>query len=215
LLGDPFGFDYRLRDPRSESFHQIANFAFFDRNFSDYGLHYFNMQVDFYFQLLRRFHPELLSETLRASVRNFIKATNLDTYECLSRIFDHVSVADPADAAKSLAFSREMRERIDERSRELLATGERIIAWLEATYEARDRGPVPPPEAPGPLARSGAAVPSRPGSGWNSPFDPLGLTPVPIPYEVWSARRAAEREGREEDAERAAGTGSGATGRNA
>lgn len=57
LLGDYFGFDYRLKDPRSEAFHQIANYAFFDRNFSDYGLHYFNMQVDFSFHLLRRFHP--------------------------------------------------------------------------------------------------------------------------------------------------------------
>ena len=58
LLGDYFGFDYRLNDPHCEAFHQIANYAFFDRNFSDYGLHYFNMQVDFCFQLLRRFHPE-------------------------------------------------------------------------------------------------------------------------------------------------------------
>ena len=43
-------------------FHQIANYAFFERNFSDFGLHYFNMQVDFYFQLLRRFHPDTLTE---------------------------------------------------------------------------------------------------------------------------------------------------------
>jgi hypothetical protein len=53
LLGDLFGYDYRLTDVRCEAFHQIANFAFFDRNFNDLGLHYFNMQVDFYFQLLR------------------------------------------------------------------------------------------------------------------------------------------------------------------
>ena len=63
----------------------MANYAFFDRNFSDFGLHYFNMQVDFYFQLLRRFHPELLTRRMRAGVRNFIKQTNLDTYECLAR----------------------------------------------------------------------------------------------------------------------------------
>ena len=40
-----------------------------DRNFSDYGLHYFNMQVDFCFQLLRRFYPAALTQQLRASVR--------------------------------------------------------------------------------------------------------------------------------------------------
>ena len=61
MLGDLFGYDYRLKDPRCEAFHQITNYAFFDRNFNDFGLHYFNMQVDFYFQLLRRFHPEFLT----------------------------------------------------------------------------------------------------------------------------------------------------------
>jgi hypothetical protein len=34
-----------------------------------------------YFQLLRRFHPQVLNETLRAAVRTFIKRTNLDTHE--------------------------------------------------------------------------------------------------------------------------------------
>jgi hypothetical protein len=60
LIGDYFGFDYRIIDPQAETFHQIANYAFFERNFSDMGLHYFNMQVDFYYQLLRRFHPTVL-----------------------------------------------------------------------------------------------------------------------------------------------------------
>ena len=97
LLGDYFGIDYRLKDPHAEAFHQIANFAFYDRNFSDSGLHYFNMQVDFYYQLLRRFHPELLTLTLRGAVRNFIKYTNLDTYECLCQIYDYVDSTNPRD----------------------------------------------------------------------------------------------------------------------
>jgi hypothetical protein len=68
-----------------EAFHQIANYAFFDRNFNDFGLHYFNMQVDFYFQLLWRFHLSFLTHRLRAAVRNFIKQTNLDTYSVSPR----------------------------------------------------------------------------------------------------------------------------------
>ena len=98
LLGDYFGFGYRLKDPASEAFHQIANYAFFDRNFSDAGLHYFNMQVDFSYQLLRRFYPQTLTEGLRAEVRNFIKRTNLDTYAHLSAIYDEVVRMDPCDA---------------------------------------------------------------------------------------------------------------------
>jgi hypothetical protein len=40
LLGDLFGYDYRLKDPHCEAFHQVTNYAFFDRNFNDLGLHY-------------------------------------------------------------------------------------------------------------------------------------------------------------------------------
>ena len=65
------------------------------------------------YQLLRRFHPELVSETLRADVRNFIKRTNLDTFACLARIYDYAAAADPADTAGMWRFSEEMRQRVD------------------------------------------------------------------------------------------------------
>ncbi len=146
LLGDAFGYDYRLKDPRSEAFHQIANYAFFDRNFSDFGLHYFNMQVDFYFQLLRRFHPEMLSQTMRAAVRNFIKQTNLDTYERMAEIYDFVAECDPLDHTAIASFARSQRERVDGHSATLLGRGERILNWLDATYARKQaglRGPAP------------------------------------------------------------------------
>lgn len=143
LLGDYFGFDYRIADPQVEAFHQVANHAFFDRNFSDDGLHYFNMQVDFFFQLLRRFHPELLSERLRGAVRNFIKRTNLDTYECLCEIHDSVTTAGPRDALLIRAFAASVRARVDAQSRELRVEGERLIHWMTGLYEGRqDRVPV-------------------------------------------------------------------------
>ncbi|MGZ6387231.1 MAG: hypothetical protein ACXWOL_17615 [Ktedonobacteraceae bacterium] len=134
LLGDYFGFDYRIKDPKVEVFHKIANYAFFDRNFNDNGLHYFNMQVDFYYQILRRFHPEILSQSLRAAVRNFIKETNLDTFEELSGIFDFVSEVNVEDELKIHRFAREMRQRIDRRSAVLLVKGDRIINYLEKAY---------------------------------------------------------------------------------
>ena len=138
LLGDYFGLDYRLKDSRSETFHKIANYAFFDRNFSDFGLHYFNMQVDFYFQLLRRFHPNVLSQTMRGATRNFIKQTNLDTYECLCQIYDFVAAIDDDDASKTDRFAREMRLEVDDRSRDLRKDGERILSWLNDAYEHRN-----------------------------------------------------------------------------
>jgi len=137
LLGDHFGFDYRLRDPYCEAFHQIANYAFFDRNFSDNGLHYFNMQVDFYFQLLRRFYSDTITQTMRASVRNFIKRTNLDTYERLCEIYDFVAASNPTDQMSYRSFAREMRRRVDGSSAALHAEGQRLLDWLTAAYEQR------------------------------------------------------------------------------
>jgi len=201
LLGDAFGYDYRLKDPYSEAFHQIANYAFFDRNFSDFGLHYFNMQVDFYFQLLRRFHPEMLSQTMRAAVRNFIKQTNLDTYERLCEIFDFVADCNPRDDSAIRSFARDQRTRVDRHSATLLVRGERVLNWLEATYarkEAGLRGPAPVPddqrESPLPAMQPGVPqIPGlefiRPGSGWEQ-IDLFGVARAPVPYDVFRLRLA-------------------------
>ncbi|OQZ04017.1 MAG: hypothetical protein B6D34_05305 [Candidatus Brocadia sp. UTAMX1] len=211
LLGDYFGYDYRLKDPRSEAFHQIANYAFFDRNFSDFGLHYFNMQVDFYFQLLRRFHPEALTQTLRATVRNFIKQTNLDTYECLCQIYDFVATADPNDHVMIRGFAREMRERVDERSRDLHAQGERILRWLSNTYEHRDQDA----RVSGFVSNTGTLpflnFKLMPYSGTESlenlefvtteagrteDADLLGVAAAPIPYTTFKNRLAQQKDER-------------------
>jgi hypothetical protein len=137
LTGDYFGFDYRIKDPQVERFHKIANYAFFDRNFNDYGLHYFNMEVDFSFQLLRRFHPELLSEELRSDVRSFIKETNIDTHRCLSRIYDLVQTIDPDDKEALRIAMKSMRVRVDNGGVELRGSGERILQRLRRTWEAQ------------------------------------------------------------------------------
>jgi radical SAM superfamily enzyme YgiQ (UPF0313 family) len=204
LLGDGFGYDYRLKDSRSEAFHQIANYAFFDRNFNDYGLQYFNMQVDFDFQLLRRFHPELLTQTMRAAVRNFIKQTNLDTYERCSEIYDFIAACDPADEVALRSYAREARARIDQHSQELMARGERIVNCLEETYVRKVSG-VPSNAAAGPeLLSSGPAdtpnptpvIPglefTRPGSGWEA-VDLFGVARAPMPYNVFRARLAEDQ----------------------
>ena len=134
LEGDYFGFDYRIKDPRVETFHKIANYAFFDRNFSDFGLHYFNMEVDFSYQLMRRFHLERLCEELRAEVRAFIKETNVDTHRHLCRIYDFVQSVDPIDQDEIELFMKTMRHRVDESSRNLRVQGQRIMDRLEKAY---------------------------------------------------------------------------------
>jgi len=203
LLGDTFGYDYRLKDPRSEAFHQIANYAFFDRNFSDYGLHYFNMQVDFYLQLVRRFRPELLTQRLRGAARNFIKQTNQDTYERLCEIYDFVVNWEITDEAGLRAFAREARLRVDQHSRELMVRGQRIVNWLEGAYSPQDGGVACRADAaPEPLgfdsAKAEVSMPvipglefTRPGSGWEA-VDIFGVARAPIPYNTFRVRLAEE-----------------------
>lgn len=106
------------------------------------------MQVDFYFQLLRRFHPEVLTETLRGAVRSFIKKTNLDTYQKLCSIYDFVATADPADQFAVRGFARDMRERVDRASAALHHEGEALIRWLTLAYENRGRPAGAPLTAP-------------------------------------------------------------------
>ena len=202
LLGDYFGFDYRLVNPQAEMFHQIANFAFFDRNFSDFGLHYFNMQVDFYFQLLRRFYPAVLSERLRAAVKNFIKETNLDTYAHLSAIYDFVAGAAPGDRVAVEAFAREIRASVDSASAHLQDRGQLIIDRLEEAYDRRadampSRSPPPPM---GELLRfrlrrySGSddlrSLDVLPMEEARSGMDFFGVAPAPVPYAAYKARIA-------------------------
>jgi hypothetical protein len=72
-------------------------------------------------------------------VRNFIKQTNLDTYECLCQIHDFVEAVDPRDQVTIRGFGRVMREQVDARSQTLRVEGERILKRLEDTYATRGR----------------------------------------------------------------------------
>jgi hypothetical protein len=201
LEGDYFGFDYRIRDPQVEALHQIANFAFFDRNFTDDGLHYFNMQVDFMYQLLRRFHPELVGEALRADVRNFIKRTNLDTFACLARIYDYASTADPADAPGRWRFAERIRQQVDAAGAGLRADGERLLDRMQRMYDERYRpraaaGPLPfgqAGETEEEVARAAAppAAPAAVSILGDSAIDWLGLGGEAVPYDDFKRRMAS------------------------
>jgi anaerobic magnesium-protoporphyrin IX monomethyl ester cyclase len=211
LLGDYFGFDYRLKDPKSEAFHQIANYAFFNRNFSDSGLHYFNMQVDFYFQLLRRFNPEVLKQTLCGTVRSFIKQTNLDTYMHLCQIYDFVTTVDPDNQVTIRSFARDMRQLVDERSRQLRAQGEDIQNQLGEAYKHPGRkikALYTPTAGAGLQLLGGMARPYRSSDSpkelefgvraIKSQASPelLGIAPAPMPYRIFREQLAKQNQER-------------------
>lgn len=137
LEGDYFGFDYRIKDDRVETFHKIVNYAFFDRNFSDFGLHYFNMEVDFSYQLMRRFYIDRLNEGLRAEVRAFIKETNVDTHRHLCRIYDLVQLMDPSNTDEVKNSMKEMRHIVDKSSNKLRIQGQGIMDRLERAFSEK------------------------------------------------------------------------------
>ena len=95
---------------------------------------------------------------MRACVRNFIKQTNLDTYECLCRIYDLVASGDPRDQVRIHAIAQEMRQHVDRRSLSLRVQGEQILNLLTSTYENR-RKPMLEPEPAGDLFACGPATP--------------------------------------------------------
>ncbi len=201
LVGDYFGFDYRIKDARVETFHKIANYAFFDRNFSDFGLHYFNMEVDFSYLLLRRFYPEKLTRELRAEVKAFIKETNVDTHRHLCRIYDLVQAVDPQDHERLKSAMKTMRRRVDERSKALRAQGEAILGRLHAAYAGRRQQEAPQAAGQGfgltfldhllfPGEASAAELDPRAAS---DEFNRFGQLRQPIPYDEFKSRLEANR----------------------
>lgn len=200
LLGDYFGLDYRLKDPQCEAFHQVVNYAFFDRNFSDFGLHYFNMQVDFTYQLLRRFYPEVLTESLRGAVKSFIKETNLDTYKCLCQTYDFIESTDPSNRLALQGFAGEMRAIVDEGSRGLHLQGERILDALNDAYDRRGLGrsrikSAPMASTASPYFGMGGPEQGAYSPGFMGQVDLFGLTPIPIPYQTFKSQ-LSRQEGR-------------------
>jgi hypothetical protein len=94
------------------------------------------MEVDFSFQLLRRFYIDRLSEELRAEVRAFIKQTNIDTHRHLSRIYDIVQFIDPANDSMVKDAMKEMRYLVDSNSAALRDQGERIMDSLDKAFSS-------------------------------------------------------------------------------
>jgi anaerobic magnesium-protoporphyrin IX monomethyl ester cyclase len=190
LLGDYFNLDYRIKDRHVELFHQIANHAFFDRNFNDEGLHYFTMEIDFVHHLLQIFYPEVLIQSLRALSRNFVRQTNLDTYQHLSEIYDYVMAADVDDQVQAAGFAHELKSHIDSSDIIFKERGRALLSGLNDAYLGRNNGPA---GTAAPQTRSGMAplvsAGSTAGKGeWIRSGILSGFPERPIPYDEFKTR---------------------------
>lgn len=84
LLGDYWGYDYRIADPRAQTAFEIIYPAFEARNYGDEGLHHLTMQIDYEQQLLGRFFGR--HDALRRRVKQQIVAVNLNTCDHLEAV---------------------------------------------------------------------------------------------------------------------------------
>ncbi len=89
LLGDYWGYDYVIADPRAQTAFELLYPAFESRNYGDDGLHHLTMQIDYEQQLLRRFFGP--HERLRKRVKKLIVEVNLNTCKHLEHVIATVA----------------------------------------------------------------------------------------------------------------------------
>jgi len=134
LLGDAWGYDYRIRDPRAEQAFQLGFAAFRARNYGEHGLHHTTMRVDYEHQLLAHFFGR--DETLRRRVKAFVVDANLDTCGFLEELLERVARGFDGEADER-AWVEGLTQRIGEADERFAAGAERILADLRETVAAR------------------------------------------------------------------------------
>ena len=86
LLGDMWGLDYVIGDPRAEQAYEALRYVLAGRSASMSSVNYLAMLVDFELQLLERFHGR--QDVLRRQARELIRRLNGDTAQRLEAIVD-------------------------------------------------------------------------------------------------------------------------------
>jgi anaerobic magnesium-protoporphyrin IX monomethyl ester cyclase len=136
LIGDFWGYDYRIADPEAELLFELMHPAFRERNYGDLGLHHRTMAVDYEHQLLVHFFGH--DEDLRRRVRRFIVAVNLNTADHLERMAGAVSSGDVARTGLAASVS-DFRAAIARDGARLGREAERLLMDIRAA--ARSANP--------------------------------------------------------------------------
>ena len=147
LLGDYWGYDYVMADPRAQLAFEVVYRAFRTRNYGDKALHHQAMAVDYEHQLASHFFGT--PEDLHDRVKAFIVRVNHDTAEHLDDALSACGAGFESTAARE-AFERELGPRVESANRRLGAEAETLLA------EIRRRAM--PREAPSAWGRAARAV---------------------------------------------------------
>ncbi len=129
LLGDFWGLDYVMADPRAQHAFEIIYPAFEARNYGDEGLHHVTMQIDYEQQLLRRFFGP--NDALRRRVKDQIVRVNLNTCDHLDAVMR--TVPGLASEGARERYGGEVRARVEEDNASL---GREVQALLDEIRNA-------------------------------------------------------------------------------
>jgi len=136
LLGDYWGYGYRIRDARAQEAFELMYIGLASRHFGDNCVHHLTMRVDFERQVLDHFHG--CSSSLRRRAKEFVRQVNSRSCDYLEEIAA-VTAAGFSDAAARDKFLRGLAARVRSDNQRSAAEAMRLLddihrgAQLEAS----------------------------------------------------------------------------------
>ena len=143
LMGDVFGWDYHIRDPKAERAFRVFASAFLDRNFRCDGLMNSTLGLGYHLHLLNTFYPGAATPRLRALAFETTRAVNLDCVQRMEAIFDFAASKESEDPARFADFTartteaaeaagRRLEERVEEGTNAMIAAATAALAQKTA-----------------------------------------------------------------------------------
>jgi hypothetical protein len=133
LLGDFWGWDYVIADPRAQLAYELIYPAFATRNYGARALHHCAMHVDYEHQVLSHFFGARRS--LTREVKRFVVEVNLDTCAHLEAIVAAVRRGLGGERARE-AFAREVAGRVEEANIRLVRRADTLVDEIDASTKS-------------------------------------------------------------------------------
>ena len=176
LLGDYWGYDYVIADPRAQLAFSLIYPAFESRNYGDAGLHHLTMQIDYEQQLLRRFFGP--HDALRRKVKRLVVDVNHNTCDHLDTVIEAVpKLVTEGDID---AFAHDLRVRVER-------DNARLGGQVQALLDELRRAPMRPAKRKGKrgwmhaAATAGLAATVIAAAGCREKSHPTEMAPAPTP----------------------------------
>jgi radical SAM superfamily enzyme YgiQ (UPF0313 family) len=180
LIGDAFGWDYAIRDPRAERAFRIFARVFLDRNFRCDGLMNSTLGVGYTLHLLRQFYPKAMTGDLRRLADDVTGRVNRDSVSRMMKIIDFAASTASDDPARLADFT----EKAYEAATAAAKTLEDAVSEANATIARAATSPPRVRRVPAWQAGAAAAFALGPLVGCGKTSAPPPPDPLPPPTYV-------------------------------